>query len=106
MVQLHIRPHLCAPIELALALLITRGGVLTSLLGTQVLTGRQWLTGAIPAALLLAVWEAGKLIARRGAESAPAAVSAEATPTEAAACGLARVSVRSVDTCGENHRGR
>ena len=54
-------------IELVLALLITRGGVLTSLLGTQALTGRQWLTGAIPAVLLLILWEAGKLVARRRA---------------------------------------
>ena len=72
-------------IELALALLIARGGVLTSLLGTQALTGRQWLIGAIPAVLLLILWEAGKLIARRGAESTQAAVPVEATPTEAAA---------------------
>ena len=72
-------------IEIALALLIARGGVLTSLLGTQALTGRQWLTGAIPAALLLVLWEAGKLIARRGAKPAQAAVPAEATPTEVAA---------------------
>ncbi len=67
-------------IEVALALLITRGGVLTSLLGTQALTSRQWLTGAIPAVLLLGLWEVGKLIARRGAETAPAAAPAEAAP--------------------------
>ncbi len=72
-------------IEIALALLIVRGGVLTSLLGTQTLTGRQWLIGAIPAVLLLILWEAGKLIARRAAGSTPAAVPAEATPTEVAA---------------------
>jgi len=72
-------------IELALALLIVRGGVLTSLLGTQALTGRQWLIGAIPAVLLLVLWEAGKLIARRGAEKTQAAIPAEATSTEAAA---------------------
>ena len=65
-------------IELALALLIVRGGVLTSLLGTQTLTGRQWLIGAIPAVLLLGLWEAGKLIARRGAETAQAEAPAEA----------------------------
>ena len=70
-------------IEIALALLIARGGVLTSLLGTQPLTGRQWLTGAIPAVLLLALWEAGKLIVRNGAGPA-VAVPAQATPTEAA----------------------
>ena len=72
-------------IEFALALLIARGGVLTSLLGTQALTGRQWLIGALPAVLLLGLWEVGKLIARRGAESAPTAEPAEATSAEAAA---------------------
>ncbi len=72
-------------VELALAVLIARGGELTSLLGTQALTGRQWLIGAIPAALLLILWEAGKLIARRAAASTQAAVPAEVTPTEAAA---------------------
>ena len=51
--------------ELALALLIARGGVLTSLLGTVPLTGRQWLIGAAPAVLLFVLWELGKLIARR-----------------------------------------
>ena len=39
--------------EIALALLIARGGALTSLLGTQTLTGRQWLIGAVPAVALL-----------------------------------------------------
>ena len=72
-------------VELALALLIARGGVLTSLLGTQALTGRQWLIGALPALVLCILWELGKLIARRGAESAQAAIPAEAPPAEAAA---------------------
>jgi len=66
-------------VEIALALLIARGGVLTSLLDTQALTGRQWLTGAIPALALLVLWELGKLIARRGEESAQVATPAEAT---------------------------
>jgi Ca2+-transporting ATPase len=57
-------------VEIALALLIARGGVLTSLLGTQALTGRQWLTAAVPTLALLVLWEAGKLIARRRAASA------------------------------------
>ena len=53
-------------IEVVLAILIARGGVLTSLLGTQALTGRQWLIGgALPALLLFILWELGKLIARR-----------------------------------------
>ena len=69
-------------VELALALLIARGGDLTSLLGTQALTGRQWLIGAAPAVLLLILWEIGKLIARRGAESTQPAIPAEATPAK------------------------
>ncbi len=72
-------------VELALALLIARGGALTSLLGTQALTGRQWLIGALPALVLFILWEFGKLIARRGAETAQVAIPAEATPAEAAA---------------------
>jgi Ca2+-transporting ATPase len=63
--------------EIALALLIARGGALTSLLGTQTLTGRQWLVGAIPAVALLVLWELGKLIARRRASSEQAPVSPE-----------------------------
>jgi Ca2+-transporting ATPase len=53
-------------VEIALALMIARGGALTSLLGTQALTGRQWLIGALPALVLLILWELGKLIARHG----------------------------------------
>jgi Ca2+-transporting ATPase len=67
-------------VEVALALLISRGGALTSLLGTQQLTGRQWLIGAIPAVVLFLGWELGKLLARRGAEAAPVEA-----PTDAAA---------------------
>ena len=69
----------------ALALLIARGGVLTSLLGTQALTGRQWLIGALPALVLFILWETGKLLARRGTEPAQAAAPVEATPAEEAA---------------------
>jgi Ca2+-transporting ATPase len=72
-------------IEIALALLIARGGTLTSLLGTEALTGKQWLIGASPALLLLIGWELGKLIARRGAKSAQAAIPAEAMPAQEAA---------------------
>ena len=71
--------------EIALALLIARGGALSNLLGTQVLTGKQWLVGALPAVLLLILWEAGKLIARRRTEGAEVAVPAELSPAEAAA---------------------
>ena len=63
--------------EIALALLIARGGALTSLLGTQTLTGRQWLIGAIPAVALFALWELGKLIARRRAAGEQEPVPAE-----------------------------
>ena len=63
--------------EIALALLIARGGALTSLLGTQTLTGRQWLIGAIPAVALFALWELGKLIARRRAAGGQVPVPAE-----------------------------
>jgi Ca2+-transporting ATPase len=55
--------------EVALALLIARGGSLTSLLGTEPLTGGQWLIAAVPAALLFVLWEAGKLLGRRRAAS-------------------------------------
>jgi P-type Ca2+ transporter type 2C len=72
-------------VEIALALLIARGGVLTSLLSTQALTGRQWLIGSLPALVLCILWELGKLLARRGAETAKAAIPAEQTPAEAAA---------------------
>ncbi len=65
-------------VEIALALLIARGGVLTSLLDTQALTGLQWLTGAVPAVALFLGWELGKLIARRRAESAQVVIPAEA----------------------------
>jgi P-type Ca2+ transporter type 2C len=76
--------------EIVLALLIGRGGALTSLLGTEQLTGRQWLLGALPAALLFALWELAKLLVRRQAEGAGAVVPAEAegagavVPAEAA----------------------
>ncbi len=68
-------------VEFTLALLIARGGALTSLLDTQVLTGRQWLMGALPAAALFVLWELGKLVARRGAEAAAGEVAAEAPAT-------------------------
>ena len=70
--------NLTIVLEVVLALLIARGGVLTSLLGTNALTGRQWLIGAAPAVVLLVLWELAKLIARRrGAEGAERAAPAE-----------------------------
>jgi len=58
--------------EVVLAVLIVRGGALTSLLGTSALSGRQWLIGAAPALLLVVLWELGKLIARGRAPRAHA----------------------------------
>jgi Ca2+-transporting ATPase len=72
-------------VELALALLIARGGALTSLLSTQALTGREWLIGALPALVLLILWELGKLIARRWEAPAPPPVPNEVTGDEPAA---------------------
>ena len=51
-------------LQVALALLIARGGVLTGLLGNATLTDNQWLIGAAPAAVLLILWELGKAVAR------------------------------------------
>ena len=51
-------------VEIVLAVLIAKGDLLTSLLGTAGLTGNQWLIGAAPALALLIVWELGKALAR------------------------------------------
>jgi Ca2+-transporting ATPase len=71
--------NITALVEIALAILIIRGGVLTSLLGTQTLTATQWLIGAAPAVVLFVLWELGKLIARRRAHAAAPATAAPAT---------------------------
>ena len=73
--------NITALVEIVLAVLIARGGDLTSLLGAEGLTENQWLIGAAPAVLLLILWELGKAIARSrsGNEakgSVPAAASA------------------------------
>ena len=57
--------NITALVEIALAVLISAGVFLPGLLGTVTLSDRQWLIGAIPAVLLLVLWEIGKLIARR-----------------------------------------
>jgi Ca2+-transporting ATPase len=59
--------NIVALVEIVLAVLIARGGALTSLLDSQALTDTQWLIGAAPAVVLLVLWEAGKWIARRRA---------------------------------------
>jgi len=56
--------NVTALVQVALAVLIARGGVLTSLLGTEALDDTQWLIGAAPALLLFIVWELGKALAR------------------------------------------
>ena len=72
-------------IELVLALLIARGGVLSGLLGTVSLSGGQWLIGAAPAVLLFVLWELGKLLARRGEKSGHEAAPAAAENPAASA---------------------
>jgi Ca2+-transporting ATPase len=72
-------------VELVLALLIARGGALSSLLGTVSLSGEQWLIGAAPALLLFVLWELGKLLARRRTKSARGAAPAKVDPAQAAA---------------------
>ena len=52
-------------IELFVALLLTRGGALSDLLGTVRLTHTQWALAIAPAVALFVLWELGKLIARR-----------------------------------------
>ena len=68
--------NITALVEIALAVLIARGGVLTDLLKTDTLTSTQWLLGAAPAVVLLILWEIGKLIARRRSGSPQQAVPA------------------------------
>ena len=62
--------NITALVEIALAIMIARGGVLTNLLNTQALTSTQWLYGALPALILFIGWELGKAIARRRGSSA------------------------------------
>ena len=79
--------NITALVQIALAVLIARGGVLTSLLGTEALDDTQWLIGAAPALLLFIVWELGKAFARRQTSPAPqvAPVPGIATPASASA---------------------
>ena len=56
--------NITALVEIALALMIARGGALTSVLGTAALSSTQWLIGALPALVLFILWELGKAIAR------------------------------------------
>ena len=75
--------NITALVQIALALLIARGGVLTSVLGTDELDDTQWLIGAAPALLLFIVWETGKALARRQASAGPQMTPAPTTPAAA-----------------------
>ncbi len=50
--------------EIVLAVLIARGGGLSSFLGNDALTDTQWLIGAAPAVILFVLWELGKALTR------------------------------------------
>jgi Ca2+-transporting ATPase len=63
--------------ELALAIMITQMDLFNRLLGTTPLRHGQFLLALASAVLLVALWEGGKLIARRRLEA----------PSEAAAAG-------------------
>jgi Ca2+-transporting ATPase len=77
--------NITALVEILLAVMIARGGDLTSLLGAAGLTDTQWLIGAAPALVLLILWELGKALARsRSADQADAAVPVGATAPVAA----------------------
>ena len=68
--------NIVALVEIVLAVLIARGGALTSLLDSQALTDTQWLIGAAPAVVLLLLWGGRQGIARSRsgeAKQAPAA---------------------------------
>ena len=65
--------------ELALAVLLTQMDALRRVFDTVELSTTQWVLSLLPTLLLLFLWEAGKLIARRRAEN-----TYDATPAEGA----------------------
>ena len=67
-------------VEIALAVILARGGALSSFLGTEALTDGQWLLSAAPALLLFILWELGKAVARHRTS---AALDPMSEPTEA-----------------------
>ncbi len=71
-------------VEVVLAVLIARGGELTSFLGAEALRENQWLIAAAPAVVLFLGWELGKWIARSRSPHEPhmvtPAVTNPATP--------------------------
>ena len=72
--------NITAVVEIALAIMIARGAALTSLLGAAGLTSTQWLFGALPALVLLILWELGKTLARRRASSVQEAAHGQVIP--------------------------
>jgi hypothetical protein len=76
-------------IEIALAVLIVRGGILTDLLGAAALTDTHWLIGAAPALLLFLGWELGKAIARGRAPHPHPDTDLPASATSAVPAGTA-----------------
>ncbi|MGB7979166.1 MAG: cation-transporting P-type ATPase [Candidatus Nanopelagicales bacterium] len=76
-------------VEIVAAVLISRGGDVSSFLGTSALTDTQWLLGAAPAVILFVLWEVGKAITRRGGTDPAAPTNAGdgvvAAPTPATA---------------------
>jgi Ca2+-transporting ATPase len=58
--------------EFVLAVLVTQMDVFNRLLDTTPLSGAQFLWALLPAVVLLLLWEAGKLIARRAEAAAQA----------------------------------
>ena len=68
-----------ALIEVFLAVAITQMDVLRTLFGTVDLTMKQWSMALVPAIVLFALWELGKLIARRRSEGGHVAASAAAS---------------------------
>ncbi|HXC84630.1 MAG TPA: HAD-IC family P-type ATPase [Trebonia sp.] len=66
--------------EFVLAVLVTQMDALRRVLGTTQLNLREFAWALVPAIALLALWEAGKLIARRAAPVPPSADPAAAGP--------------------------
>jgi P-type Ca2+ transporter type 2C len=72
--------NVIAAAEIAGAFLITQADFMRRLLGTAQLTAAQWGFAALAAVVLLLGWEAGKLIARRGARSGRISPSRRPSP--------------------------
>ena len=71
--------NITALVEIALALMIARGGALTSLLNTQTSPAGNGSSAPFPRWCCSILWELGKLIARRGTPTTSTAIPAGAT---------------------------